>query len=249
MDEMTKNIDVIEPIDKNEMAVLSQEEYRRLLALLDSLSDEEWNAPTVCGEWTVKLLVAHVLGAAESNASFREFLKQAVRGFRKARARKSDLVDGLNEVQVIDRKHMSPAELCERLAGVSDGAIRGRRRTPRLFRPMKLGDGTGGKISLGHLMDVVYTRDLWMHRNDISAATGKSFDVSPAHDGRIIEDVVREWASKHDAPFVLELTGPAGGSFQRGSNGQLITLDAVEFCLVVSGRSQNTFPLAERVAF
>jgi uncharacterized protein (TIGR03083 family) len=242
-------IDSINPIDKTEMVVLAENEYERLFTLLDSLSDLEWGSQTVCSEWTVKLMVAHLLGAGESNASFLEFIKQAVRGFRKARARNSDLIDGLNEVQVQDRQHMQPKELSEKLRSVSVKAIRGRQRTPRLFRGLKFGDGAGGKVSLGHLVDVVFTRDLWMHRNDISEAIGRPIALSAEHDGRIIADVVRDWASRHDSPFALELTGPAGGLFQRGTGGEEITIDAVEFCKSLGGRSENKIPLAVSVPF
>ncbi|MGQ0618068.1 MAG: hypothetical protein ACT4PW_13950 [Acidimicrobiia bacterium] len=47
----------------------------------------------------------------------------------------------------------------------------------------------------------------------------------------------------------LTLTGPAGGHFTRDSGGEEHTLDAVEFCRVLSGRGSGDGLLAEEVPF
>jgi hypothetical protein len=51
-----------------------------------------------------------------------------------------------------------------------------------------------------------------------------------------VSDVVAEWSRRHGKDYTLQLTGPAGGTWQVGSNGPRIELDAVEFCRVLSGR-------------
>ena len=61
--------------------------------------------------------------------------------------------------------------------------------------------------------------------------------LTPEHDGVLVADVVEEWADRHGRPHQLHLTGPAGGSFTRGHNGPELTLDAVDFCRVLSGRT------------
>jgi hypothetical protein len=62
--------------------------------------------------------------------------------------------------------------------------------------------------------------------------------------------VAVEWARRHGAPVELHLTGPAGGRLSVGSAGDEITLDAVEFCRVVSGRRPHPHPfLAQEVPF
>ena len=78
------------------------EEYRRLDVLLRGLGPDDWAAPTDCPGWDVRAMVAHLVGAAESNASVRELLRQA----RLARAlgREGDLVDRMNAVQVRERE-------------------------------------------------------------------------------------------------------------------------------------------------
>ena len=53
-----------------------------------------------------------------------------------------------------------------------------------------------------------------MHRIDLARATAKPLDLDPDHDGRIVADIVAEWASTHGEPFTLTLGGPAGGQFR-----------------------------------
>ena len=91
------------------------------------------------------------------------------------------------------------------------------------------------------LIDVIYLRDTWMHRVDTATATGAELVLTPEHDGRIVADVVAEWARRHGAPFTLELTGPAGGLFSAsGAAGEPTVLDAVEFCTLLAGRGTPT---------
>ena len=100
-----------------------------------------------------------------------------------------------------------------------------------------------------HLVDRVYTRDQWMHRIDLAEALQRQPLLTPDHDGRIIADVVREWAAIHGEPFELELSGPAGGTYTSGEGGPRIEMDAVEFSLVLSGRLDKDMPLFRAVVF
>jgi uncharacterized protein (TIGR03083 family) len=103
---------------------------------------------------------------------------------------------------------------------------------------------------LGYLLDTILTRDTWMHRVDITRATGLELELTPAHDGRLVADVVAEWAHRHQQPFTLNLEGPAGGTFTHGGGGgEEITLDAVEFCRTLSGRAAGTGLLTQEVPF
>lgn len=40
-------------------------EYAALVALVDTLTPEDWARPTECPGWTVRHMVAHVAGSAE----------------------------------------------------------------------------------------------------------------------------------------------------------------------------------------
>ena len=107
------------------------------------------------------------------------------------------------------------------------------------------------KWSLGYLIDIIYLRDAWMHRLDTARATGAGLVLSADHDGRIVADVVSEWAGRHGQPFTLELTGEAGGVFISGEGGETTVIDAVEFCCLLAGRGpgqagRGRHPLPQR---
>lgn len=232
----------ITPVDRDEMAVLAGTEYERLFELLDTLSDEQWQAPTVCDDWNVHQMVAHLLGAAEGNASIRTSFQQLRRGRRWAKRHGRPEIDGINAIQVNEREHLSSAELVRRLREIAPKAIRGR-RIPRPMRAIPIENPAGGTMSMGHLMDRVYTRDQWMHRLDIGTAIGAGPLITADHDRRIIEDVVAEWATLHPGPWTLELTGPAGGIYVSGDGGPTHRFDAVEYALIVSGRAPSDLDL------
>jgi len=57
-----------------------------------------------------------------------------------------------------------------------------------------------------------------MHRIDIARATGRAPQLTGEHDGRLVADIVAEWAQRHAQPCRLHLTGPAGGVWQFSSD-------------------------------
>jgi uncharacterized protein (TIGR03083 family) len=224
------------------------EEYRRLGALLSGLSDDEWRRPTDCSEWDVREMVAHLVGAAEAGASMRALVHQARLG-RRLRPGEPG-VDGMNAVQVQERADADPVCLRADLASIGARAVRRRSGLPAPLRalPVPFGPPLGTK-PLGYLMDRIYTRDAWMHRIDIARATGRPLELTPDHDGRIVADVVAEWAHAHGQPYRLTLTGPAGGTWSSGTDGEELSLDAVEFCRVLSGRAAGQGLLGNAVPF
>jgi hypothetical protein len=102
---------------------------------------------------------------------------------------------------------------------------------------------------LGYLLDTIFTRDTWMHRVDIARATAAPLVLTSVHDARIVADVVAEWTRRHRQPFTLHLVGPAGGTFTHGTGGEDITVDAVEFCRILSGRAAGAGLLTQEVPF
>jgi uncharacterized protein (TIGR03083 family) len=223
------------------------EEYRRLGDLLAELSDDEWHRPTDCSEWDVQQMVAHLVGAAKAGASVREMIHQARLGSRLRPGEPG--VDGMNAVQVQDLADATPEQLRRDLVGVGARAVRRRSGLPAPLRalPVPFGPPLGTK-PLGYLMGCIYTRDAWMHRIDITRATGRALRLTPDHDGRIVADVVTEWARGHGRPYRLTLTGPAGGEWFHG-DGEALTLDAIEFCRTMSGRAPGSGLLAHAVPF
>ena len=106
--------------------------------------------------------------------------------------------------------------------------------------------------TLGYLIDTIYLRDLWMHRVDVAVALGRPLELRADHDGRIVADVVAEWARRHAQSFVLDLTGPAGGSYSHHPEHpsvERVSLDAVEFCRILAGRASATGVLTTVVPF
>ncbi len=224
------------------------EEYGRVLDLLRQLDTGEWAAPTDCDGWDVRAMVSHLAGAAQGAASVRELLRQQ----RKAAPLLpgADTIDRINEWQVLERADRSPEQLIDELAEAGPRAVRGRSRIPRPIRALPVPFGPPlGTQPFGYLVGRILTRDVWLHRVDLSRATDRTLDLTRDHDARIVDDVVREWAALHDRPFRLILAGPAGGTWEQGSGGAQLELDAVEFCRVLSGRADGQGLLTTRVNF
>ena len=97
-----------------------------------------------------------------------------------------------------------------------------------------------GRQSVSYLFDVGFTRDVWMHRIDLTRATGRTLDLDSEHDGRLVADIVAEWAGTHGEPFTLSLGGPAGGQFRSGTGGEHVEMDAAEFCRILAERGEGT---------
>ena len=84
---------------------------------------------------------------------------------------------------------------------------------------------------------------------DICRAIGRAVELAANHDGRLVADVVADWARRHGEPFTLTLDGPGGNHFSAGSGGPALELDAVEFCRILSGRAPGSGLLATSVPF
>lgn len=232
----------------NDWMAAATEEYQRLNVLLQSLGVDDWHRPTDCAEWDVRQLVAHLIGAAESTASVREAIRQ-VRVGRKLRP-DAVPIDAINALHVAERSDLSPQRLIADLTDAGARGVRARRRIRAPLRAIRMPFGPPlGVRSVGYAMDCIYTRDAWMHRIDIARAVDRDPVLTPDHDGRIVADVVHEWARAHSKPFALELTGPAGGQWSRGQGGDTVTLDAVEFCRTLAGRAPGEDLLACPVPF
>ena len=99
---------------------------------------------------------------------------------------------------------------------------------------------TVGRSRVSYLFDVGFTRDVWMHRIDIARATGHGLDLDADHDGRLIADIVAEWAGIHGEPFTLDLTGPAGGTLRAGRRRRTVTRSTpIEFLRILAERAHG----------
>lgn len=239
-------------LDRATAMRLAATEYDRFTAQLRRLSAGDWTRPTDCTAWDVRAMAGHTLGMMRMAASVREAIRQP----RIAKRRGGLFIDALTGLQVEEHAHLSTAELVDRLAATAPKAVRARRRTPGFVRSRPMPDeqpvdaGTQfERWTFGYLLDVIATRDTWMHRMDICAAVGQEPELTADHDGVLVADVAAEWAERHGRPCTLTLTGPAGGSWTWGSGGPALSLDAVEFARLLAGRGQGEGLLATRVPF
>jgi uncharacterized protein (TIGR03083 family) len=236
-------------ISRPEARVLAGDEFTHFSDLVASLDDGDWTLPTECTRWNVRQMVLHMLGSGDAQASPRELVHQMRKGIPLNKQIESHhWVDGVNELQIREREHLSNDEVVTQLAAVGPKAVKGRWRTPLPLRylPMNLGPVVGWK-PLKYLLDVGFTRDVWAHRIDICVATGREMHLTAEHDGRLLSDIVAEWAELHGQPFELVLEGPAGGKFRQGDGGERIELDVMEFIRILSGRLPGTGVLANQL--
>lgn len=241
-------------LDRAVATRLAATEYDRFVELLRSLQPADWTRQTNCPGWDVRAMAAHVLGMVEMAASLREQRRQGKAAGARSAARAEKYLDALTGLQVDERADWSPERIVERLAARGPKAAAGRRRAPGFVRrralPMPQDVGTAQEQwTFGYLLDVILTRDPWLHRADIVEATGAAHHLTAEHDGVLVADVVAEWAARHGRPYTLVLTGPAGGSWSAGADGPRIELDAIDFCRALSGRAPGEGLLATQVPF
>jgi uncharacterized protein (TIGR03083 family) len=220
---------------------LAATEYQRCIDVFRALTPAQWQAPTCCPAWDIRQMAAHMLGMMEMAASIREGFRQQRKAGKIADRDGSTHLDALTGLQVDERAAWTPQQITDKYAARTGAAVAGRRRTPPFVRsrtmPMSQDiNGAPEPWTFGYLIDVILTRDPWMHRLDIAAATGTEPHLTAGHDGVIVADVVAEWADRHGKDFELTLTGPAGGTWQAGANGPSWTLDAVDFCRAIARR-------------
>jgi uncharacterized protein (TIGR03083 family) len=236
-------VTTIDRITHDEAMAITAVENRKFAEQLRSLDDDDWTRPTACERWDVRAMGAHVVGAAAGQISPREFLRQVRAGRPVVKEIGAQYWwDGMNEIQVRERAGLTTDELIAEWVTNSEKARTARARMPRLIARLPLLDlpAPVGRQPLAYLFDIGFTRDVWAHRMDIAAATGHPMDLDEQHDGRIVADIVAEWAATHGEPFVLELTGPAGGAYVAGAGGEVVSIDTLAFITILAERAEGT---------
>ena len=239
----------VAPIAPPATKALAEAETARMVAALRQLDAADWTRQTDNTLWDVRAMAGHVLGMTETFSG----LGTMASYMRAAGKRKGDgpFIDGLTAEQVDRTAGLSTGELIERLEKAGPVAARWR-ASRRLMRHMPITDEIDGekvRWTMARLVDIILTRDTWMHRADLAKATGQPMELTPEHDGRLVADAAAEWGRLHGQPCTLHLTGPAGGTFTQGEGGEEITIDAVDFCRIISGRGSGEGLLQQRVDF
>jgi uncharacterized protein (TIGR03083 family) len=250
---------IIEKLDVGDVPVLEHDEamavaateYDRLLEVVDGLRPEDWGRQTDCPGWDVRDMVTHVLGFMKANADHAEAERQLAIAAGTAQEQGIHRLDAQTALHVREHASLTPAEVAAAVHEWAPRAVAGRTATPAEARASTFSTGLPGESdwTVAYLIDVIFTRDVWMHRVDVSRAIGRPMRLTPDHDGRLVADVVGDWARRHGRPFALRLEGPAGGSFTAGQGGPELSLDAVEFCRTLSGRGPAEGLLTTRVPF
>jgi uncharacterized protein (TIGR03083 family) len=245
-------ISALARVDHAEAMDLTVVEHDRFYTVLDQLEDDDWSYPTDCPGWDVRAVAVHVLASAEAQASPKELIRQLKDGRKLGYPRWRDRA---NAAQLAERANLKTSELTDRWASASYRALHARQRIPSALlslRLLPLGVLDGVRLGwkpVGYLYGIGFTRSTWMHRLDIAQATGREAQLSPEHDGRMIADMVAEWATTHLEPFTLRLSGAAGGKFVRDQEnpGEVIELDAIEFARILTGRAPGDGVLRHRL--
>jgi len=239
-------------LDRGTAKRLMTTEYDRVVEQLRALSDDEWRADTCNTGWDVRALVAHMLGMVAMAASVPEQLRQ----MRAAKKRGGEFIDALTALQVEKYDGWSPQQIVAEYARLAPKAVKGRSRTPGLLLRRTMPDAQPvappevyERWTFGYLIDVILTRDPWLHRTDIAQATGREMTFTAGHEGVLLDDVVHEWAGRHGQPCRLSLTGALAREYTFGADGPSYTLDAVEFVRILSGRGAGEGLLQTRVPF
>jgi uncharacterized protein (TIGR03083 family) len=227
--------------DRDQAARIGDAEGQAAIALLRHLTDTDWRKPTDCPEWDVRALVSHLVAQCEDGLSLRTIVRRELAGRRRYPGKTA--VDAHMAVQVDEHRAEPGPDLAEHFARLWPRAVQARRRRPAAVRRIILSTGIPAmpRASIGYLLDIIYNRDLWMHRLDLARATGQPFAIG-SHDRYIVEQVIRDLAQAWPAPSVaLELTGPAGGTWLIGPDEPtaVIRAEATTMMRALAGRDDN----------
>ena len=158
-------IEAIPGIKQPEATALAESQNRALLHMLYLLDDAQWAAPTDCVRWSVKDIASHIYGWAESLTSFKETRRQIGQAFRR-RKELGNILDAQNQVQADAGRRIPTEELLLRMEEVLPRMIKRRASWGRFGRYVPIWGPPFGFSNLGYLTNVIFTRDVFMHRID-----------------------------------------------------------------------------------
>jgi len=188
-------------LDRDVAMTLAATEYDRVVTMFKDFTVEQWAMSTDCPGWDVRAMAGHMLGMAQMVATLPELIRQQATSQRSAKKNGGVSIDSLTALQVAKNANLTAGELVENMRRAAPRAVRGRRRVPAIIlnRRMPEAQGVGGQLELwtfGYLFDVILTRDPFMHRLDITQATGVPMRATADHEGVLVDDIVREWAGR-----------------------------------------------------
>lgn len=203
--------------------------HQELMQLLHALTPAEWQTPTVCTPWTVKDVTAHLLDGYVRRLSFQRD-QLPLLSPEKPISSAQDLVqflDGLNADWVRAYQRVSPALLVELLQSLGP-KVHQLFASLDPFGPALFGVAWAGEANSVCWFDVAreYTEQ-WHHQQHIRQAVGRPGASTrdlfyPVLDTfvRVLPFTFREIPAGEGTAVVLEVAGPAGGSWSLVRGGE-----------------------------
>lgn len=207
------------------------EVWDSLVTLGGQLRPEEWDTPTALPGWTVKDVMAHIVGT-ESALEGQGAPASAVDVRSLAHVRND--VGALNEAWVESFRSVAPAEVLAQLRDVTGRrAARLRSMSAEQFEAdswTPAGPGTYGRF----MQIRVY--DCWVHEQDIRDAVGRpGHDSGPAAE-QSLDEIVRalgyivgkKAAAPSGSTVTIELTGPSGRTVHVAVDGRAAVVERLD---------------------
>jgi uncharacterized protein (TIGR03083 family) len=193
-------------------------EYDEFAALLDSLSDEQWETASRCQGWRVADVAAHVVGTLSDVTAFR--------------------LDGLGtpEVtarQVDERRGSSAQDLAEELRTAAKTASELAEGFDDAAYAAEGPQGNGQTLGFG--LESLWF-DTYMHADDIRAAVGQS-TTSKAGLAPSVSHITQVLSQQAWTPATVRLRGLDEFQVSGGNPEMLVSGDPMQFILVSTGRA------------
>lgn len=156
---------VIEGVTDPSAALLRQR--RRLLATLESLTDEQWAAPSRCDEWTTQGVVTHLISTDQFWAIS---ISSGLRGEPTKFLGSFDPVASPSQM-VKDHAALTPAEVLERYRGALESLAAVVESVPTDQWTTAIAEAPPGHLSLAATaLHALW--DSWIHERDIAIPLG-----------------------------------------------------------------------------
>ena len=126
----SKSVEDIGPLDHDEAMDRAEAEVGRLLHLVDLLTEDEWLQPTDCAGWSVKDILAHLLGMWQLQADPEDRARQLSIATERAARNGTLRLDELTALQVAEHAQLPVGELREALRDAAPRALASRRALP-----------------------------------------------------------------------------------------------------------------------
>lgn len=232
----------VAPARAVECIELERVELARLLLALDALSPDQWELAGRGGRsirYGVAMLVGTYAAQARVSQAWRQLDPRLLHAFRFPG---EPLHATVARARAGQRLGASPAALLAELRIAGERALQRRALVARASAalPSLVPEPAGLIAWPAHPFSAV--RDLWYRRLDVAETTGAGFALSPAHDGRVIELLLREGADRGSEPLNnagvdlrLEPDGPVWRFGAEGEPAARVAVSVVTLARLLDG--------------